>query len=158
MTLVQRVLCFGNTLQGDDGVGSYIAQALRQGCGSKDVEVLDLGTNGWALSGLLAEDCTGAVLVDAWRSDGPAGRVVVHRTGQTFIAETRNRVSHGVDLRFALQAAQAELGVLPPITIVMITIVDIVKFWIGLSPAVEQAIPRAVAEITRLLEEGAATA
>lgn len=152
MTLVRRVCCFGNALHGDDGVGPRVAEALRQRGWPGDVEVLDLGTDGLALSRWLA-DCTEAVLVDARRSDGPAGQVVVHHTGEAFAAKAGDGFGHGADLPFAVQAAQAELGVLPPMTVVTVTVAAIAMFRIGLSPAVEQAIPLAVVEIIRLLGE-----
>jgi hydrogenase maturation protease len=146
------VYCFGNALHGDDGVGLSIAQTLRQRCAPEEVEVLDLGTDGLMLSHFLADGAE-TVLVDAWRGDGPTGQVTVHRNVGVFMAEVGDPVSHSADLRFALRAARAELDVLPPVQIVTVTIAKVAMFHIGLSPAVERAVPEAVTEIVRLIRE-----
>ena len=150
--LVQRVCCFGNILRGDDGVGPRIALALRQRADLRDVEVLDLGTDSLALAGWLADGMR-TVLVDAWRGPGPAGEIRMHEADALMAEAADAGISHGADLRFALRAAQTELGKLPPLQAVTVTITDLAPFRIGLSPAVEQAIPRAVAAIMRLLDQ-----
>ena len=151
--MVRRVLCFGNTLHGDDGIGPCIAEALHQCDLPKDVEVIDLRTDGLALPTLLA-DCREAVLVDAWRGEGLAGQVTVQSIEKIFVQEADTTINHEADLGFALQAAQAELGTLPPIHLVTVTVAEIMTFRIGLSPMVAQAVPRAAATITRLLCQG----
>lgn len=149
----RRVCCFGNVLHGDEGVGSRIAQALRQRRDLEGIEIVDLGVDGLALAGWLA-DGVGTVLVDAWRGAGSVGEVQIYGSAQALLVETADTgISHGADLRFALRAAQAELGTLPPLQVVTVTIMDITPFQISLSPAVEQAIPCAVAEILRLLDQ-----
>lgn len=146
----RRVFCFGNPLHGDDGVGSRVAEALHQLPWPEDVEVFDLGAHVLELPGLLA-GCAAAVLVDALRGDAPAGRVFVHRAEEMLQAETRWTSSHAADLRFALRSAQAEWGALPPTYFVAVAVTTLQVFKTGLSPAVERAVPVAVANIARLL-------
>ena len=148
--LARGVFCFGNLLHGDDGIGPRIAEALRQSRPPADVRIIDAGGDGLALTALLA-DCTAAVLVDAERSAGPTGQITVQRLDPAQWPEPNPRSSHSADLGFALRAAHAESGALPPIHLVTVAAIDFAAFRIGLSPAVEQAIPLAVAVIARLL-------
>jgi len=147
------VFGLGNPLHGDDGLGWRVAEVLRQTPLPEDVAVFDLGSRVLELPGLLA-GCAAAVLVDAARGDAPAGQVVVQRAEELLETGTNGTISHGADLRFALRAAQAELGVLPPTQVVTVAVTDIAVFQPGLSPAVEQAVPVAVAHIARLLQVG----
>ncbi|MCP5196231.1 MAG: hydrogenase maturation protease [Gammaproteobacteria bacterium] len=151
--MVRRILCFGNRLHGDDGIGPCIAEALHQRNLPEDIAVTNLETDGLALPILLA-DCQEAVLVDAWRGEGPTGQVVVRTIEEILTREANASVSHGLNLGFALQSTQTELGKLPPIRLVTVTVAEIAMFRIGLSPAVAQATPHAVREITRLLGLG----
>ena len=146
--MVRGVFCFGNPLHGDDGVGPRIAERLRQGYLPVDVRVVDAGSDGLALTTLLA-DCAAAVLVDAERSSGPAGQIAVLRLDPAQWPEPDPRCSHSADLGFALCAAHVESGDLPPIHLV--TVSDFTPFRIGLSPVVARAVPLAVAAIARLL-------
>ena len=148
--LARGVFCFGNLLHGDDGIGPRIAEALRQSRPPADVRIIDAGGDGLALTALLV-DCVTAVLVDAERSAGPTGQITVQRLDPTRWPESDSRCSHSADLGFALRAAHAESGALPPIHLVTVAAIDFAAFRIGLSPAVEQAIPLAVAVIARLL-------
>ena len=148
--MVRGVFCFGNPLHGDDGVGPRIAERLRQGYLPVDVRVVDAGSDGLALTTLLA-DCAAAVLVDAERSSGPAGQIAVLRLDPAQWPEPDPRCSHSADLGFALCAAHVESGDLPPIHLVTVTVSDFTPFRIGLSPVVARALPLAVAAIARLL-------
>lgn len=148
---MRRVFGLGNALHGDDGVGLRVAEALRQCPLSEDVEVIALGARVLELPGLLA-GCTAAVLVDAARGVAPAGRVAVQRAEELLQTGISATSSHAADLRFALRAAQAELGVLPPTQVVTVAVTHIETFKTGLSPAVEGAIPVAIANIAYLLQ------
>lgn len=148
--MTRGVFCFGNLLHGDDGAGPQIAEALRRSRLPDDVRVVDAGSDGLALTTLLA-DCAAAVLVDAERSSGPAGQIAVLRLDPAQWPEPDPRCSHSADLGFALCAAHVESGDLPPIHLVTVTVSDFTPFRIGLSPAVARAVPLAVAAIARLL-------
>ena len=148
---MRRVFGLGNALHGDDGVGVHVAEALLQISLPEDVEVIALGARVLELPGLLA-GCTAAVLVDAARGDAPAGRVAIQRAEEWLQAGASRTSSHAADLRFALRAAQAELGVLPPTQVVTVAVTHIETFKTGLSPMVEGAIPVAIANIAHLLQ------
>ncbi|MCC9000099.1 MAG: hydrogenase maturation protease [Candidatus Contendobacter sp.] len=151
--MARRVFCFGNSLHGDDGVGPRIAEELRQLRLPKDIQVMEL-PHALELTRLL-EGCVEAVLVDAsCCENGFVGHVSVHGAEAVLQTGMNGRISHEADLRFALQSARAEWGSLPPIKVVTVTIAAIEVFKIGLSPAVEGAIPLAVAKIASLLRLG----
>ena len=147
---MRRVFGLGNALHGDDGVGLRVAEALRQRPLPEDVEVITLGAQVLELPGLLG-GCTAAVLVDAARGDAPAGRVIVQRAEEWLQIGISATSSHAADLRFALRAAQAELGALPPTQVVTVAVTHIETFKTGLSPIVARAVSVAVAHITHLL-------
>lgn len=147
---MRRVFCLGNPLHGDDGVGLRVAEAMRRLSWPKDVEVIDLGAHVLELPSLLV-GCMEAVLVDASRDGAPAGRVSVHCAEAILQTEVNWTISHEADLRFALRSAQAEWGALPPTQVVTVAVTDIKIFKPGLSPAVERAVPVAVAKIAGLL-------
>ena len=68
------ILGLGNPLQGDDGVGARLVEALERRCLPRDVEVMDGGTPGIGLVNLL-EDRRRVIIVDAAEMGLPAGRV-----------------------------------------------------------------------------------
>ncbi len=151
--MTRRVFCFGNSLHGDDGVGLRIAEELHQLRLPKDIQVMEL-PHALELTRLL-EGCVEAVLVDAsCCANEFVGRISVHDANAILQTGMNGRISHEADLRFALQAARAERGFLPPIKVVTVAIAAIEVFKIGLSPAVEGAIPLAVAKIASLLRLG----
>ena len=148
---MRRVFGLGNALHGDDGIGVRVAEALRQIPLPEDVEVIALSARVLELPGLLA-DCTAAVLVDAARGAAPAGRVAVQRAEDLLQTGINGTSSHAADLRFALRAAQAELGALPPTQVVTVAVTRIETFKTGLSLALERAVPVAVDHIAHLLQ------
>ena len=120
-SVLRRVFCLGNFLHGDDGVGSHIAEILRQCRWPENIEIVDLGIRVLELPGLL-EGCVEVVVVDASHGNEPVGRVAVHRADEILQREAGGTISHAADLRFALRLAQAELGVLPPTHVVTVAV------------------------------------
>jgi hypothetical protein len=68
------VLGIGNYLMGDEGVGVYVAQQLAQTPTPSGLDVLDGGTGGFHLMGVL-EDYPFVVMVDATLDGLPAGTI-----------------------------------------------------------------------------------
>jgi hydrogenase maturation protease len=70
-----HVICFGNPWQGGDGFGIQVFQRLRELPGlPPQVKVFDAGIAGLAAVGFF-EGCSKAVIVDALKTGGRAGRV-----------------------------------------------------------------------------------
>jgi len=100
------ILGLGNVLLGDDGLGAAAVARLERGyqlpCG---VRVVDGGTLGLALLGLLAE-ARHVILLDAIRDGGPPG-TLVRLTGDDVAPAVRDRLSpHQAGVADLLDAAR----------------------------------------------------
>jgi hydrogenase maturation protease len=92
------------------------------------------------------------IVVDAVRSGAPPG--TIHRLGTGGIATQRSASAHDVNLPTALafgRQAGADLPADDHVLLVGIEAEDILTFGERLTPAVEEAIPRAVAVILEAL-------
>jgi hydrogenase maturation protease len=140
------VIGVGNVLLGDDGAGVRVVEALRRvserdpGAVPPGTRLIDGGTLGLALVRHL-DGARGLVIVDAADRGEPPGTVTLRR-------DTRIVHDGGVG---ELLAVAGMLGVLPGApTVVELSMGQIVAS-VGLSPAVEAAIPVAVATVLREL-------
>ncbi|KXF80604.1 hydrogenase maturation protease [Enterovibrio coralii] len=59
-----RILCFGNSLHSDDGIGSAVALRLRYAGLPESVEVFDVGITGLNAMPLF-QNCERVLIVDA---------------------------------------------------------------------------------------------
>jgi len=139
------VLGLGNLLLSDDGVGLRLLEDLRSE--TSPAEFLDGGTQGLALLPYLANR-RALLVLDAVALGAPPGTVqVLH--GDTLAAH-RAASAHGSNALELLATARL-LGDLPP----SVTIVGIepacLATGIGLSPAVEAAIPEALSRARAVL-------
>ena len=100
------VLGLGNVLLGDDGLGAAaVARVERNYRIPPGVQLEDGGTLGMSLLGLLAES-ERVILVDAVRTDGPAGSLV-RIDGENVMDAVRDRLSpHQVGVADVLDAAR----------------------------------------------------
>jgi hydrogenase maturation protease len=135
------VLGIGNVLMGDDGVGPVAVRAFEsEFIVPRDVQVIDLGTPGLDLLPWLA-DVDRVILVDAVRSDQPAGTVRVYDQADLLRYAPVARVGpHDPGVKEALHALEfagrgprevALIGVVPEST----------NMGLELTPAIQAAIP-----------------
>lgn len=150
----------GNPLKGDDGFGIAALAAFRRAPLAQDVRCLDSGIGGMHLVQELMRGYDALILFDAVDRGDPPGRVVVldpvlPELGELSANQRRDyfcETHYAIPLR-ALTLAR-EVGVLPAIVrVVGCQVADADTYGIGLHPAVEAAIPVAVAEAAALLEE-----
>jgi hydrogenase maturation protease len=142
------VLGIGNYLMGDEGVGVYVAQQLAQERIPPGVEVLDGGTGGFHLMGVL-EDYPFVVMVDATLDERPAG--TIRRIEPRFSSDFPRAMStHDVGLRDVVEAMCIRER-LPKILLYVISISEIMPMQIGLSPVVQAAAGKVLAEIRTLV-------
>lgn len=144
------VLGVGNPLVRDEGVGVRVAEILASSFTfPPNVTVLDAGTMGMSILNLI-RDADYVLVVDAVTGTGaPPGTVI------PFSAEevVPNQVMHSLhDVRFAdvLEAAEL-LGCRPQSDFVGVQVADLNGIDVGLSPAVEAALPRAVGAVLDML-------
>jgi len=132
------VLGLGNLLLGDDALGLRLLEALASERSA--AEFLDGGTRGLALLPYLAHR-RALIILDAVALGAPPG--TVHRLQGDTLSAHRAVTAHGSNALELLAAARL-LGDLPP----FVTIIGIepacIRTGIGLSPAVEAAIPEAL--------------
>jgi len=148
------ILCVGNILMQDEGVGPRVAQELIERYSFPDnVEVLDRGTLGMALLADLKR-LDVVLLVDAVDNTGTAPGTVL-----TYLPEdiAPYEAFHGAhDTRFVdvLEAA-ALLGYNPQCHCIGVQVQDMNpdEYTIGLTPAVEAAIPFLIQCIISFLEK-----
>ncbi len=143
------VLGIGNVLMGDEGVGVHAARRLERTSLSERADILDGGTGGFTLLGILSERDR-VILIDAAMDGRPEGTVTLLRP--RFASDfPRSLSAHDIGLRDLIEGASL-LGPLPPIDLVTVSISDIQPMNIELSPAVYAALDRVEAEVRNLLD------
>lgn len=71
------LVCVGNMLRRDDGVGPWLAGAVREAAAGTQVRVLDVQDVPENFAPVIArDDCRNVVFIDAVAADGPAGTIV----------------------------------------------------------------------------------
>jgi hydrogenase maturation protease len=144
------ILCIGNLLMGDEGVGVHAARALQDASPPDGVEILDGGTGGFHL----LEHLRGRpviVLIDAVMDGNVPGTVAV--TEPRFLSDyPRSLGAHDIGLRDLLETAVL-LGPLPPIRLVTVSIAEIRAATTELTPPVRQALPRVIEAVRSILRE-----
>lgn len=151
----------GNVLQGDDAFGVEVARGLAcesapGGCQAA-VKIIETGIGGISLVQELMQGYDCLVLVDAVDQNRSAGELVWQRlqvadledwtpeAKESFLADM-----HYANPQRALMLAKA-LGVLPPEVFLMGCQAGADKFEIGMSDAVQAAVPEAIARIEGFL-------
>ena len=146
-----RVLGLGNVLMGDDALGPWVIEELLANWEfPENVEVVDVGTPGLDLVPYVG----GAdiiLIVDTVKSDGPPGRICVYEREQLLARPAEPRLSpHDPGLKevlFALTLA----GSAPEDVVLVGVVPGAVEMGVGLSPAVQEAVPRAAAALVERL-------
>lgn len=142
------VLGVGNLLVGDEGVGVHALRALEQETWPPHVSLVDGGTGGFHLLGLLRSQ-TRVILIDATRDGAPAGTVAQFRA--RLPADFPLALgAHDIGLRDLISAA-ALLGPLPEIDVVTVSVVELKPMTLELSPPVAAALPEVARQVRALV-------
>lgn len=151
------VVGIGNPLMKDEGIGVRAIEVLMASCAfPENVTLIDAGTMGMSILHLFGE-CDYMLVVDAIDGTGEAPGTVVRLTPDDLAP---NQVMHSLhDIRFVDVLEAAELmDIRPEADCIGIQIEDMSGVGIGLTPAVEAAIPAAVAAVLTVLAERGITA
>jgi len=151
MTARILVAGIGNVFLGDDGFGVEVARHLAALPLPPDVVVRDVGIRGVHLAYELADGWDLLVFVDAVSRGGPPGTLhVLEPQGDRAIFA---RDAHGMDLDGILATARS-LGA-PPCAVIVVgcDVLDVAE-GIGLSPAIQAAVPEAARTILALVAQG----
>ncbi|HEX6863318.1 MAG TPA: hydrogenase maturation protease [Thermoanaerobaculia bacterium] len=147
------VLGLGNVLMGDDAAGPYVLRLLEAGYEiPAEVDLRDLGTPGPELAHIV-EGLDALIVVDTIRvRDGAPGDLRLLRRPDLVKGKVPERLSpHDPSLRGALLAAEL-LGRSPSEALLVGIVPGPTELGIGLSFAVREALPRALAEVVAELE------
>ena len=142
------VLGVGNVLVGDEGVGVHALRALEQERWPRGVCLVDGGTGGLHLLGLL-HGYPRVILIDATRDGAPPGTVAQFRAR---VADDLPSAlgAHDLGLR-DLIAAAALLGPLPEIEVITVSVAHLKPMTLELSPPVAAAVPEVARRVRALV-------
>jgi hydrogenase maturation protease len=155
--MTQRILVagIGNIFLGDDGFGPEVitrAAPALSNCqyAGATITVEDYGIRGMHLAYDLLEDWHALVLVDAIPNRGSPGALHVFEADHGSLCAAAGLDAHGMDPG-AVFASLEVLGGSAPRTMVIGCEADSVEHGIGLSAAVEAAVPEAATAIDAVL-------
>ncbi len=142
------ILGLGNPLQGDDGVGCYIAEALQQQPLPDEVEVMDGGTPGIGLLNLFeGRQCV--IIVDAAEMGMNAGEYRRFEPHEIVLTGSNQRFSlHRTGVVDALALAR-ELNIALPKIVFFGVQPQSVEWRDALCPAVQAAVPHVIEAVLR---------
>jgi hydrogenase maturation protease len=144
------VLGIGNLLMGDEGVGVHFAQQFQEKA-PEEVDVLDGGTGGFHLMSYFEAYPT-LIMVDATLdSDRPPGtiRLIEPRFSKDF---PRAMSTHDIGLKDLIEGLSI-LGRLPQIYLFVVSIKELQEMEIGLTAAVQAAMPELEARVRELIKK-----
>lgn len=150
----------GNLLRGDDGFGVAVARELEERDLPEGVDVAEVGISGMSMAQELLDGYEAFVLVDAMERGEEAGTLHIERAEVPDLDDYSKREMggfvadmHQTDPSRVLVLGEA-LGVLPePTLLVGCEPEDTDDLEDSLSAPVEDAVPRAVEQIERIVAE-----
>jgi hydrogenase maturation protease len=146
------VMGIGNPLVKDEGVGIRVIETMMSTLAFPDnVTLIDAGTMGMGILNIF-QDCDYLLVIDAVDGTGEPAGTVVRMTPGEMAPNTIKHSMHDMRLVDVLEAAML-MGVQPEVDCVGIQILDMDGIAIGLTPEVEEAVPRAVEAALAVLAE-----
>ena len=161
MALKTLVLGMGNTILSDDGVGIYVVRELAERLEREDVDFAEGSVGGMRILDIVG-GYKRVIMVDAIQTrEGRPGEIY-RLTPQQFRLSLHAGSSHDLSLPGALVFGRAMGLTLPEdedFVIIAVEVEDVINFSEACTPAVQEAIPRAVDTVLAELgsEEGAGT-
>ena len=144
------ILGVGNYLMGDEGVGVHLIQQMAKIDLPDYIDILDGGTGGFLLLSYFEAYKT-IIFVDATMDGKHEGTISLIRP--KFASDFPSALSvHDVGLKDMIEAVYL-MDSKPNIPLFTISIKEMTPMTIGLSPKVEQAIPKTIEQILKLTEK-----
>jgi hydrogenase maturation protease len=141
----------GNVFLGDDGFGVEVARRLGGEALPAGVEVADYGVRALHLAYALLDGPERLIVVDAVsRGERPGTLYLIQPALEAAADEVPD--AHGMSLRVVASLVRGLGGALPPVRLVGCE-PAFVGERMGLSPVVEDALPRALAMVRRAMTE-----
>jgi hydrogenase maturation protease len=147
----------GNAWLQDDAFGGRCARALEARGVPSGVTVMDFGTGGLDLAYEIMRGYDALVLLDASRQGGEPGTLYVIEPSMADLAgpiEDGDVINpHGMDPQTVLRFVGAIGGFSGRVVVIGCEPGEVETVGLGLTPAVEEVVERAVALVTETLEE-----
>lgn len=139
---MRHILCFGNSLHGDDGFGFAVFQRLLELDLPADVKIFDVGTSG--LNALaLFENCQQVFIVDAKKPNGNPAQFSQPSIDEILLEKMDT--THGTGVGYLLRVLTEINSNLPNIRILAVEAQTVTPFHLQLSNAMQNAVEPAVA-------------
>ncbi|MCX8192185.1 MAG: hydrogenase maturation protease [Nitrososphaerales archaeon] len=149
------IIGVGNLLMGDEGVGVYIANRLRNLQMPEGVEVHECGTGGLRILEAL-EGAERAIIIDAVRVGGEPGTIYRFPLSEVMDEERGFRMvsSHDLDLITSIRIGEL-VGIykLPRDILVIGVEPEVLEVSAKLSPKVERAVEKVIELILKEIED-----
>ena len=151
MTISIRVLCCGNLLLGDEGVGIHIYNELKGKPLPEKVKIVDAGTGGLDILPFL-DGVDKVILVDAVRGSR-AGTIHHLREADLEDADLSVNSLHDIKLEHVLKIGQRLLeDRYPEVVILDVEVERIEEFDMELTPEVREAVPKVIKLVLEEIE------
>jgi hydrogenase maturation protease len=137
------IICVGNPLMADEGVGTAVAAALAEHDLGDNVEVMDVGSVGMSLLHII-KDLDAAYIIDAANFGGEPG--VIRTFGPDEVSSVkimRKESLHEADLIQVLKLSES-LGELPEKVLIIAVQFGKVEMAMEMTEPVKAAVPRVV--------------
>jgi hydrogenase maturation protease len=146
--MTSRILVagIGNIFLGDDGFGPEVMRHVSDRLAEPEVRIVDYGTGGLHLAYDLLDGWDALVLVDAVPDRGSPGTLRVFEADHDSLDGSAGLDAHGMDPATVFASLRALGGVAPRTVVIGCEVADVAD-GIGLSAAVQKAIPDAVAAV-----------
>lgn len=146
-----HVVCFGNSLQGDDGFGIHLLRRAQEQTWPDEVEFFDAGISGYRALNFF-ENCDHVVIIDAMNFESEEGRL--HWLNFKDLELSFGQFSmHAVDLThlFYVLPLVIPSEKMPKIDILAVEIKKIIPFSEKLTPPIENALGQALGQLSNFL-------
>lgn len=150
------VLCLGNEILSDDGLGFVVARQLQQSQAPIDADVCSAALAGFALLDLLAGRRE-VLIVDAIIT-GKSHPGTIYSFPASHLAPTWNLVgSHHISLPTAIEFGRLYRMTMPEsVDVIAVEVSDVQTLHEGLTPLVAKAVPEVVARVRHWAGRGTA--
>jgi hydrogenase maturation protease len=146
------IMGIGNPLMRDEGIGIRVVETLMTSFEfSPEVTLVDAGTMGMSILNLF-QDCDYMLVVDAIDGSGEAPGTILRLSPEDLAPNQVMHSLHDIRLVDVLQSAML-MGLEPHVDCIGVQIEDMNELSIGLTPALEAAVPDAVAAVLAVLAE-----
>lgn len=151
-----RIICLGNPLHGDDGIGYYVLRALEKSPLPHNIELIDGRTAGLALIPVFKE-CRRVILIDAVKigqeSKARAGEMLTIQNLELNLDAAELNFEHGGSLAELISMLSLYLSELPKIDFVGIYGNQGESFSAAISPALANQISNMTKQVLQLISD-----